>query len=133
MPVSYKKTWPDGQATPGICLLTLFKKKKDLDHDTFLERWHKGHTPLSLKIHPLWHYNRNVVKKYYGIAGRSFDGIVEEHFQTPSDLLNPLRFFGGPFSMVWNMWAVYKDVNSFIEYNTIEPYYCKEVHVRSPK
>ena len=61
IPVAYKKTWEDGEPTPGECLLTLFHSRPGIDRETFLRRWHEGHTPLSLKLHPLWNYNRNVV------------------------------------------------------------------------
>jgi len=61
IPKSYDKCWNDMDYTPGVCLLTLFKQKKGIDHNTFIDRWHNSHTPLSLKIHPLWNYNRNVV------------------------------------------------------------------------
>ncbi len=57
IPVSYSKTWKDGEPTPGECLLTLFHRKPNIDRETFIRRWHDGHTPLSLKLHPLWNYN----------------------------------------------------------------------------
>ena len=78
LPVAYEKTWPDGELTPGACLLTLFNRKKGLDHETFIHRWHNSHTPLSLKIHPLWNYSRNVVKELLTENTALFEGIVEE-------------------------------------------------------
>ena len=30
LPVSYEKTWNDGEQTPGVCLLTLFRQKKNI-------------------------------------------------------------------------------------------------------
>src|SRR5210317_2196707 len=80
VPVAYEKYWEDGSYTPGICLLTLFRKKPGIPWSTFLDRWHNGHTPLSLKIHPLWNYNRNVVVKSLETQGEHWDGIVEEQF-----------------------------------------------------
>ena len=78
MPVSYHKTWKDGSPTPGVCLLTLFHKKPGLGQEEFLKRWHEGHTPLSLRLHPLWNYNRNVVLEKLGKQSTWYDGIVEE-------------------------------------------------------
>ena len=43
IPVAYDKTWEDGNPTPGECLLTLFHKKRDLDYEVFIRRWHEGH------------------------------------------------------------------------------------------
>jgi len=131
IPVAYKKTLNDGTATPGVCLLTLFRQKKGIDYKTFIHRWHNGHTPLSLKIHPLWNYNRNVVMEKLTDASYEWDGIVEEHFRTTSDLLNPIKFFGNPFIMVYNMIRVYFDTNSFLDYKTIEPYFATEIWIKS--
>jgi len=131
LPVKYDKTWVDGEITPGVCLLTLFRKKKDLEYGNFLERWHNGHTPLSLKIHPLWHYNRNVVEKNFPATVEKFDGIVEEHCKTSSELFNPFKFFGNPLVIIPRMLQVYFDVKSFIDYPSIEPYLVSEYHIKS--
>lgn len=131
LPVDYVKNWPDFELTPGVCLLTLFNKKRNIDHDTFLNRWHNGHTPLSLKIHPLWSYNRNVVRKLKTEDSENWDGIVDEHFRTKSDLLNPFKFFGNPLVIIPRMLKVYSDVNSFLDYKTIETYYARETWIKS--
>ena len=115
IPVAYEKNWQDGEKSPGVCLLTLFQKKKRITHETFLHRWHNSHTPLSLKIHPLWNYNRNVVTEKLHDSCFDWHGIVEEHFRTSSDLLNPVKFFGHPLIMGYNMMRVYFDTNSFLD------------------
>ena len=51
------------RAHDGANMRAVFSKKKNIDYATFLHRWHNGHTPLSLKIHPLWNYVRNEVKE----------------------------------------------------------------------
>ena len=131
IPVAYEKNWKDGIATPGVCLLTLFRQKRKIDYKTFIHRWHNGHTPLSLKIHPLCNYNRNVVKERLTKPSDEWDGIVEEHFKTTSDLLNPVKFFGSPLLMVFNMLRVYFDTKSFLDYKTIEPYFAIEIWLKS--
>jgi hypothetical protein len=132
IPVGYEKSWADGVQSPGVCLLTLFRQKKGIDYDTFIDRWHNSHTPLSLKLHPLWNYSRNVVKENLLDHAQPWDGIVEEHFRTPSDLLNPFKFFGNPLTIAWNMMQVYTDTRSFLDYKTIEPYLVVEYHLVSP-
>jgi hypothetical protein len=129
LPVSYDKTWPNGEPTPGTCLLTFFHRKPGIDYDLFLDRWHNGHTPLSLKIHPLWNYNRNVVLQKLCDSPHWYDGIVEEQTRTQSELLNPFKFFGNGLEIVGNMVAVYKDVNSFLDYKRIETYLAAEYHI----
>lgn len=61
----------------------------------------------------------------------AWDGIVEEHFRTSSDLLNPLKFFGNPLIMVYNMLRVYFDTKSFLDYKTIETYLATEIWIKS--
>jgi len=129
LPVAYERDWPDGTPTPGVCLLTLFRQKRDIDRATFLDRWHNQHTPLSLRLHPLWHYNRNVVVGSLNRAAPRYDGIVEEHFRHPADLLNPFKFFGSPATMLYHMLEEYLDVRSFLDYGSIEPYLVREYHL----
>jgi hypothetical protein len=131
IPVRYKRSWRDGEPTPGDCLLTLFHSKPGLDRETFIHRWHNGHTPLSLEIHPLWNYNRNVVKKTLSEKSLWFDGIVEEQFQKPADLLNPLVFFGPPLKVPLHMYKVWMDTKSFIDMKRIETYLATEIHIKS--
>ncbi|MCA6075618.1 hypothetical protein [Fulvivirga sedimenti] len=131
LPVAYEKTWPDGEITPGICLLTLFNQKKGIDYNQFIDRWHNSHTPLSLKIHPLWHYNRNVVRDSKPVSTETWDGIVEEHVTSRSKLLNPFSFFGNPAVIIQRMMAVYKDTKTFIDYPSMEPYLTREYHIKS--
>lgn len=133
IPVSYTKSWKDGSPTPGVCLLTLFHKKTGLDQAEFLSRWHEGHTPLSLRLHPLWNYNRNVVLKKLGENSTWYDGIVEEQFRKASDLLNPLVFFGPPLKTPAHMWEVWKDTRSFIDMKRMETFLATEYILKSKK
>ena len=131
LPVSYRKNWNDGEATPGACLLTLFSKKRNIDYETFINRWHNGHTPLSLRIHPLWNYVRNEVKEVLTKESPKFNGIVEEQTRMAADLLNPFRFFGNPLIIIPRMITVYADTKSFIDYSTMETYLAAEYHIKS--
>ena len=131
LPVAYEKNWEDGEKTPGSCLLTLFNKKKKINYNTFIDRWHKGHTPLSLKIHPLWHYNRNVVEESLSKKSIRWDAIVEEHTKTRSELVNPFKFFGNPLIILPRMLRVYTDTKSFLDYKTIKTYLVSEYHLKS--
>lgn len=131
IPVAYKKSWEDGMPTPGICLLTLFHRKPGIHYDTFIHRWHNGHTPLSLKLHPLWNYNRNVVLQNLSDHPSWYDGIVEEQTRTRSELLNPFKFFGNGLKILGNMISVYTDTKSFLDYKRIETYLAQEYHIIS--
>jgi hypothetical protein len=131
LPVAYEKSWDDGTPTPGVCMLTLFRRKPGLDDETFISRWHHGHTPLSLRLHPLWNYNRNVVTGSYPENLLHYEGIVEEQFRKPADLLNPFRFFGPALKTPYHMWQVYRDSRSFIDMKRMEIYLTNEIHLKS--
>lgn len=131
IPVGYSKTWTDGEQTPGACLLTLFHRKPGIDQDTFIQRWHEGHTPLSLKLHPLWNYIRNVVNGTLTDGSDWYDGIVEEQVLKASDLLNPFIFFGPPLKVPIHMYQVFMDTRSFIDMRRIETYLASEIHLKS--
>ena len=131
LPVEYARSWGDGEKTPGLGLLTLFRKREDIDYTDFIERWHNGHTPLSLEIHPLFNYVRNVVKERIRGENEWYDAIVEEHCRTREDLLKSSRFFGGLFQAPRNMLRVYRDVKRFIDYPSIETYCVEEYWLKS--
>ncbi|MCZ7682975.1 MAG: EthD domain-containing protein [Sandaracinaceae bacterium] len=128
-PVAYARTWPDGERTPAVVLLTVFRRKRGLDDEELIRRWHGGHTPLSLEIHPLFGYVRNVVTRS---SGAPLDAIVEEHFRTREDLLHPHKMFGGPLRMLPNMVRVAKDIAGFIDRASLETFLAAERWIRTP-
>ncbi|KPK16048.1 MAG: hypothetical protein AMJ62_07120 [Myxococcales bacterium SG8_38] len=130
-PVTYEKTWRDGEPTPSPILLTMLCKKPGITTDEYIRRWHGGHTPLSLEVHPLWYYQRNVVRKPITEGAEPFDGIVLEACPTRGDLLNPARFFGGPLKMLPNMLRVANDIKGFLDMKKTENFYATEYHLRS--
>ena len=130
-PVDYEKTWQDGEPTPSPILVTMLHKKSGVAADEYIRRWHDGHTPLSLEVHPLWYYQRNVVVEPVTDGAEPSDGIVLEACRTRGDLLNPARFFGGALKMVPNMIRVAKDISGFLDMKKTENYYATEYHLRS--
>jgi len=103
----------------GPAMVTLFSRRRGLDRDDFLRRWHDGHTPLALRVHPLVRYVRHVVEVPLDGAP-PLDGIVLEQVRDLADLVRPWRFFGGPGAMIRNMVRVGLDARGFIDLSTIE-------------
>jgi hypothetical protein len=130
-PVAYDRVWKDGEPTPSPILLTMLRKKAGVTSDEYIRRWHGGHTPLSLQIHPLWYYQRNVIHKAVTDGADPSDGIVLEACRTRGDLLNPARFFGGALEMVPNMLRVANDIKGFLDMKKTETFYATEYHLRS--
>lgn len=130
IPLAYERTWPAGTETPGLGLLTLFRSRQGLEKDEFLRRWHDGHSPLGMEVHPLWNYVRNVVQDQLVPGSPRCDGIVEEHCRTPQELLNPVRFFGGPLRMIPNMARIGLDIRKWMDFGSIENYLVSEQWIR---
>lgn len=133
-PVVHERDWPLGERSPGAGLLTLFRKRVDIDTDEFLRRWYEGHTPLTLEVHPNVGYVRNRVLESCeaaGPAGDKWNGIVEEQYDPPSDLLKARRFFGGSIlKMLPTMLRVLKDVRGFIDYPSIQTWLTTEYRLK---
>jgi hypothetical protein len=130
-PVAYDRTWSDGEPTPTPILLTMLRKKPGISDDEYTRRWHDGHTPLSLIVHPLWYYQRNVIREPVTDGAAPSDGIVLEACRTRGDLLNPTRFFGGALKMVPNMLRVANDIKGFLDMKKTETFYATEYHLLS--
>jgi len=129
-PVVHESKWPPGERSPGAGLLTLFRKKPGLSEEEFLKRWYLGHTPLTLEVHPNVGYVRNRVTGAFRLpAGDVYfpDGIVEEQYDPPADLIKPYRFFGGSvWKMVPVMMRVLLDIRGFIDCPSIRTWYTAE-------
>lgn len=130
IPVSYERTWLPGERTPGIGLLTLFRPRPGISRDAFLAMWHQGHTPLALKVHPLWNYVRNVVEEVLMPDSPVPAGIVEEHCRSEANLLTSWRFFGGPLAMVPNMIRITLDIRKWMDLRGIQNYLIYEYWIK---
>jgi len=130
-PVAYKKDWDNGKASPGAVMLTLMRKNPSLSYEQFMKEWFGHHTPMAMRIHPLWNYIRNVVETAVIEGSPPIDGIVEEHCRSLRDITNPARYFGGPFRMFPNMVRVGLHANKFLQISAVENYLLTEYHIRS--
>ncbi|HBZ69958.1 MAG TPA: hypothetical protein DEP35_09575 [Deltaproteobacteria bacterium] len=126
------RTWPDGERTPGVKLVTLFEKPERLTDEEFIERWHGSHTPLSLEIHPMWCYVRNVVARRLTSDGPDWRGIVDEQFRTAEDLTDPTRFYGVSGDWKLNIQRVLDDCRRFLDLERIQTAVMSEYILQSP-
>jgi hypothetical protein len=106
-------------------LLTLFRRSPAIDEPLFRTRWFDEHTPMTLEVHPVIGYVRNVVLSALAPGSAPWDGIVTEDFAEERDLVT-LRLFGrGPRALV-NAMRVGRHVRSFLDLKTIETYLVTE-------
>lgn len=115
----------------AACLLTLFRKRPGIDAPLFHHRWFEEHTPLTLKIHPVTGYIRNVVKKPLVEGSAPWDGIVTEDFAERSHLVSLGLFQQGLFGRgpraILHALRVGRHVSSFLDLLTLETYLVHEV------
>jgi hypothetical protein len=142
VPMAVSRDWPDGHVTPGVVLLTLFRRKPGLNDDELRRLWFDEHGPMTLRNQPNWGYVRNWVKEPVVDGSPPFDGIVEEHFREPADLFDPIWFFGGAWaadrsrprrllSVPGHMVAMLGSVTRFIDMRSLESYLAEELIARS--
>ncbi len=124
------RSWKAGSESPGLILLTMFRKKKSQPRETFMRIWFGEHSPMSIVIHPLVNYIRNVVTGYLTDDTPRVDGIVEEHFGTDRDLLNPVRMFGGIKKVLPSMLRIQRHVSGFIDLSNIRNFICREYLIK---
>lgn len=128
VPVAYTgRSWADGERTPGACLVSAFRQRPDLDRAEFMHRWHDVHTPLSLEIHPLWSYVRNVVDEVLTPDAPAWQGIVEEQVRELEDLTDPIRWYGSEEGYERGL----ADAQSFIDFDQMECQLMSEYILRS--
>lgn len=126
------RDWVDGVRSPGVALLTAFPKIKEIDHETFYERWHGSHSRLTFEIHPVRRYMRNVVTRRLG-DGPVADAIVTEVF-TAEDLLDPSRFYGvSDPELSWQdaMGKINEDLVTFADMDRLQTAPTEEIILRS--
>ena len=124
--------WSVDESTPVLrvgdstaTLLTLFRRNPRIDEASFQRRWFDEHTPMTLEIHPVVGYVRNVVLGPLLDGSAGWDGIVTEDFAEERDLVT-LRLFGrGPRAIV-NALRVLRHVRTFLDLGTIETYLVRE-------
>jgi EthD domain len=82
-----------GERTPGLANIALLRRPAHLDRDTWLQRWHVGHTPVAIETQSTFGYTQNVVVRALTPDAPAVDGIVEELF--PLDAVTSLHAFFG--------------------------------------
>jgi len=85
-PRQWDRTWPDGEAAPGVRMVSFVRRAEGLTLQQFVRHWTQQHAPLALQHHAgLWDYTQNAVRRAYTPGGGQIDGIAELHFRTRED------------------------------------------------
>jgi hypothetical protein len=90
------RSWPDGERSPGMSILTFFDKGEGVTVEDYYRIWHGEHTPLTFEMHPFWLYVRNQTLRAITPGAPSVRGIVYEAVAADEDMLDLTRLFGCP-------------------------------------
>jgi hypothetical protein len=135
VPLAYdRRTWPDGERSPGVKQITMFDKRSDIDDAQFFARWHGSHTPLTFEVHPVCLYVRHAVARAVTDGAPRWRGIVEEGLCEVEDLTDPMRYFSAgdsPDTLDHNVKRVLEDVSTFLDLGSVESYPTAEYILRS--
>jgi hypothetical protein len=101
LPRRHVQDWPDGTPTPGVRLVALMVRNPQLSRAEFDAYWRDEHTPIALahSVRVL-NYSQNTVIERLTEGSDPIDGIVGEHFASPSYsrdrmLKHPIEFARG--------------------------------------
>lgn len=83
----------DGTRTPGLANVALLRRPPDLDHRSWLHRWHVDHTQVAIDTQATFGYTQNVVVRALTEDAPAIDGIVEELFPDGA-VSDPYAFYG---------------------------------------
>jgi len=86
VPVAYRRSWPSGEASPGLRLVSTVHRRPGLDRAAFAAHWCGPHVRIATSYSvPVWHYVQNLVVEPLGHAS-DVDGFVGMHFRKAEDL-----------------------------------------------
>ena len=86
VPLAYEQTWPSGEQSPGVRMVSSIQRRPGMSLSEFEAHWRGPHTEVAKSYTvPVWHYNQNVVlEKLRGEI--SVDGFVGMHFRTAEEM-----------------------------------------------
>lgn len=125
-------SWPEGERSPGLSLVTLLDKPGPLSESEFYRYWHELHRATTAQCHPFASYVRNEVVRALSHGAPPARGIVTESAASAEDFLDPHRFYrsGDNEQLRTNQRRVFGEVSQFIDMDTIQVVPMSEYVVR---
>lgn len=116
-------SWPEGQPSPGLAIVTMLDKPEGADEDVFYRYWHELHRITTAECHPFASYVRNEVARPLTPGAPRYRGIVTEASPDVQDFLDPHRFYvsgGDKAQLRANQKRVVEETAQFIDFTTIQ-------------
>ena len=115
-------TWPEGEPSPGLSIVTVLDKPEGVDEKVFYHYWHELHRVTTAECHPFASYVRNEVARPLTDGAPRYRGIVTEASPDVQDFLDPHRFYvsgGDRDQLKANQRRVVEETSHFIDFATI--------------
>ncbi|WP_436775153.1 EthD domain-containing protein [Yinghuangia sp. YIM S09857] len=94
-PVRYDRTWPDGEPSPGMRMLSLCRRRAGTTRAEFEAYWAGPHTEVACSFTvPIWNYTQSMVARPLTPDAPELDGVAGLHFRSYADWV--ARYVGHP-------------------------------------
>lgn len=130
-----RRSWPDGERSPGVFTITLLEKPTRFDHEAWLRHWYGTQSPVSEAMQPRTRYVRNTVTRVLTSGAAPYAGIVEEGWPSCEHIRDPYLFYGADTlnALAANMRAMLRSVTGFLDLPRIQNVTTSEYILRSPR
>ena len=116
-------TWPEGERSPGLSMVTLLDKPAAATEADFYRAWHGLHRLTTAECHPFTSYVRNEVVRPLSDGAPAYRGVVTESAPAVEDFTDPHRFYlsgGDPETLRAHQKRVVEEIVQFIDLATMQ-------------
>jgi len=128
------RSWPDGERSPGVVMVTLLRRPARMTEDEWITHWHTVQSPVSEAMQPRMRYVRNAVARPITADAPPIEGIVEEAWPSPEHLTDPMLFYcadGDADRMHRNLAAMLESVTAFLDLEDLRSFTTSEYLLRT--
>jgi hypothetical protein len=128
------RTWPDGERSPGIVMVTLLRRPARMSPQEWITHWHTVQSPVSEAMQPRMRYVRNAVARPVTTGAPPIEGIVEEAWPTAEHLTDPMLFYcadGDPERMQRHVGEMLESVTAFLDLADLRSFTTSEYLLRT--
>lgn len=129
-----RRTWPDGQRSPGVMTVTLLEKPDRFSYEDWISHWYGTQSPISEAMQPRTRYVRNAVVHALTPEAPPYLGIVEEAWPSARHIEDPYLFYAASDldRLAVNMGAMLKSVTGFLDLPRIQNVTLSEYLLKTP-
>jgi len=131
---SRPRTWPDGERSPGVVMVTLLERPARMDPRAWIEHWHGVQSPVSEALQPRTRYVRNTVLWPLESDAPPYAGIVKEAWPSARHVEDPMLFYcaeGSQETLKRNLERMLESVRGFLEMDRIRSATLSEYLIRT--